>query len=388
MQIERAEQRQHRFRHTVIQLRLSPVEIRLNFLFKFFQSRQIFRVDARLRKSRDIARHKRMFLKIGSVERFLAPVQDRFQNGNIAGRLLDLVIGHALVFARRGVGMCRIKDKIFLYRLILTAGSDGIAADLGVGFDDDNTVAVLGSLHRRRHPGAAGADDNDIIRFLNRIGRLMYNRIGPEGVHIRRFRLLRRIRQRIFKADGSKRRSGYRIDARTVRLFRIRRKVGKRRRADVIRLIVIRIINIGDAVFRESHLNPHRSVIAGSRAGIRAGFIRYRFILFCLRPAAQAFRIDAGALKRFSGGLYDGVGRDGRSGNGIDMHRLSIDDRLRNPRQCLIRDLRRLFLIGHFHFGNRIRGQRDRNRHISVSSGCRSRIRARFEFTGRRAAAD
>ena len=137
-----------------------------------------------LRKLFDIAGNIIVRLIIVRIERLLGPVLDNLERIDAALRGHHLVIGLSVVIPDSGlcVRIFRIPYKIRHDRLESAAGYQRIAADLRVLFHDKNLLAVLSGLHRSAH--AAGADNDDIIGFFNRLLRLVLNGIVLESIKI------------------------------------------------------------------------------------------------------------------------------------------------------------------------------------------------------------
>ena len=121
-----------------------------------------------------------MILVVIRIEFFFVPVQNDLQLVNAALDGLDLVVGVAVKAHASGrVGIFGVPHQVGHHALILAAGDQRVAADLGIGFNDQHGVAVLRSLSGRGDAGAASAHDNHIIGSLNGVLRFIGEGLGP-----------------------------------------------------------------------------------------------------------------------------------------------------------------------------------------------------------------
>ena len=323
MQIDRREQRQLGLRNARIELWLCPVEIGLDLLLECLECRQILLVDARLGEGLDVARDELVILEVVGIKRILLPVQDGLQDGDVAGRLLDLVIRDTFVLAGFGIRIVLVPDQVLLHGLELAAGGDGVAADFTVLLDHGDGVPVLRCLHGSGHAGAACADDHDIVSLVDvRLG-LMHHLVGLEGIEVAHARLLCRIRQRIPEAHRRKCGTGDRVDAGPVGCNRILHQVGEGGRADMGRLHVVGVVDVRDAVLREGDGQVDRPIVSVCRPGVGSRGKGERYCLRRLRGSSVCCRsqgadIHPGRLEGCLCRLDDGVARDRCAGYGVN----------------------------------------------------------------------
>ena len=315
MQVQRGEERELVFRNARVQLRLRPVQIGLNLAFQLLEDGQVIGMNAMLGKLLHVAGHILMILVVIRIEFFFVPVQNDLQLVDAALDGLDLVVGVAVKAHAGGrVGIFGVPYQVGHHALILAAGDQRVAADLGIGFNDQHGVAVLRSLSGRGDAGAASAHDNHIIGSLDGVLRFIGEGLGP--------RLQRRhiaaglLRCRV---DGIKdRAAGKRCAGDAVHagggvfndlgeqnvVGNIAHMLCLRRGDDLDRL---------DGVLREGDAQHHVAVVTGGSALIgarREGDLR------------RLLRLTPGLSKGAAYSGLDGVAGDGRTGHAV--HALGV----------------------------------------------------------------
>ena len=253
-------------------LRLRPIEISLNLGLQILEGLEVLGMHAVLGQLGDVARHEFMILIVALVERLFGPVQDGLQLVQSRDALDDLVIGVAVIAHAGGrIRIGRIPYEVRHDALILTAGNQRVAADFRVLFDDQNGVAVLRGLRRRRDASAARADDDHIIGLLDRGLRLVLHGRSLEGVHVRAARLLGSVVHRVADRVAGEGRAGNAVHARAVRSQNVRDHRLEGNIAHVIGFLVRADLDGGHGAVGEGHGDLNRAVVALRGAGVGAG---------------------------------------------------------------------------------------------------------------------
>ena len=270
MQVDGGEQRE--LTRALGNLRLRPIEVRLNFRLQILEGLEILGVHAMLGQLGDVARHKLVILVVGLVKRLFGPAEDRLQFAQSRDALDDLVVGVAVIAHTGGrVRIGRIPHEVRHDALILTAGDQRVAADFRVLFDHQNGVAVLRGLSRRRDARAARADDDHIIGLLDRGLRLVLHGRSLEGVHVRAARLLGSVVHRVADRVAGEGRAGNAVHTRAVRREDIRDDRLEGHVADMVGFLVRADLDSGHGAVGEGHGHFDRAVVALRGAGVRAG---------------------------------------------------------------------------------------------------------------------
>ena len=312
-------------------------------------------MDAVLGQLLHVAGHKFVILVVVRVELLFVPLQDGLELVDAALHGLDLVVGVAVkAHARGGVGIFGVPHQVGHHALVLAAGNQRVAADLGVGFDNQHGVAVLRRLRGRGDTRAARAHDHHVMGDLDGLLRLVGEGLGArlQRRHVAAGLLGRRV-------DGVKDRAageggaGHGIHARRGVLDDFGEQDVVGHVADVLRLSGRDDLDGLDGVLGEGDAQHHVAVVAGGGAFIGArresDFRHFLRLAPCLRQGIAHGGLD--------GGAGDGGARDAVNAVGI---------RLAHVRRAHLLDgraaQRRGFTVaGDFDGGDRLLVHRHRN---------------------------
>ena len=220
-------------------------------------------MDSRLRQGIDFACHVVMGIEVRRIKRFLRPVQNRLQNTQLPLGSLELRIRLSVVipgsFGRFRIS--RIPDEIRHHRLELSAGDEGVSADFRILFDYDDRIPILNCLRCRSQAGAAAADDDDIIGFLNRIASRMFHGLLLECREIGYASLFCRIIQSCLDGSGGEGRTGNGINSGSACFLGIRKHNVIRHIADMSGFAGCPDLNVINTAVRERDIKLHRAIV-------------------------------------------------------------------------------------------------------------------------------
>ena len=272
VQVDGGEQGQLGLFHARIELRLRPVEIRLNLFLQGLQGREVFLMHTSDGVQGDIARDERMLVVQRAVERLFRPTEDGLERVDAARVVLHLVIGLAIqrVHAGGRVRISRVPDEVRHHRLESAAGNERVAAHLGVLFKHDDGAAVLRGLGRRNHARAARADNDHVIGLFNRGLSGVLDGVRLKGAEVGAPGLLRRVVHGVAQRGAGEGCAGNAVHTGAIRRQHVRNHRLKGHVADVRRLAGIGHFDGGHRVVGEGHAHGHIAVVALRGSGIRA----------------------------------------------------------------------------------------------------------------------
>ena len=239
-----------------------------------------------------------MVLVVILVKRLLGPVLDDLQFIDAALHGFNLVIGFSVIAdAGIRIRIRRIPYQVRHNPLILSAGYQRISADLRILFDNEGCLAVFSRLCRRGNSCAAASDDNHIPGILDRILRLMYNRILLKLVFICYTGLFGCRIDGFPDRPARKGCSGNGINTGTVGIDNVRNHDVVGGRSDMIRLVAVRNLNFLYVRLRKSNADRHITVVAGGRSRVGSG--SKGKLCACIRRIRAARRLIKAGLKGF-----------------------------------------------------------------------------------------
>ena len=296
-------------------LGLRPIQILLDFGLQRLQDGQILGVHAVLAQLLDVAGDEFVILVVLLIKGLFAPVEDGFELVQGSDAFNNLVIGVAVVAnASGGIRIGGIPYQIGHDALILTAGDQRVAADLGVLFDHQHGVAVLGSLRGRSDASAAGADDDHVIGFLDGILSFVNDLVGLEGIQVGAASLLSRIVYRAADGRAGEGSAGNGVHARAVGSQDIGDHGLKGHIAHILGFLVRAHLDGGNGGIGEGDAHFNAAVVAAANARVGAGSEGQR------RGVLGGFAL--GLRQSLAQRFLDGVAGDGRAGDGI--HRVRV----------------------------------------------------------------
>ena len=371
MQVDGGEQGELRLLNARVQLRLCPVEIRLDLFLECLQRRQIFLMDAADSVQRDIARDKRMIGIQRAVKRLFRPVEDGLERIDTTRIVLHLVIGLTVqrVDAGGRIRIFRIPDEVRHHGLERTAGNQRIAAHLGVLFQNNHRAAVLRCLRRRNHARAARADDDHVIGLLDRRLSGMLNSRRLERAEVGALRLRRSVIDGVAQRGTGECRTGNAVHAGTVRRQHILDHRLESHVADMRGFLGIGHFNRRHGILGERHVDGYIAVVALRGSGVCARLERDSRIVSRRFTSRLCHRL----CQRF---LHSRAGH-GCACNAVHLGIRRADQRRIKRFDCRAADCRCLIFADHLNGGHRAVVHGDLHGYSAAKALCRRFILAR-----------